>query len=675
MNLDALLAAISPDGGPNSPAPPPELSAPPAAAATVPPPDAGPQLPVGPQLPPGGAPSGGSGIAEHLQEMLPMLIAGLMSGAALKNPGPYGRGEDVAGLAQGLLHGYHTSKQGQLAAAKDALAAREQVVKERQLTLQEDRQQQDALDRAAGRTQKTTELAQHRSELSTSFLLNAVKGAEQFKDDPAAWASYTKMMDNIGAKTFGLEPGTLTSQLQFPDASRGKKAVKDAKARVDDLTKLYGPEKMFAPEVLDATTTFDGKSVKVRDLMALAEMTITKPGDAKAQPAGQEVTALSPKEETAFQNWVKSNGITDADNPDAHYDYRGFWKDTDGAPHKQGDHFPDTFKQHGHPTFSVESKYSKGATDGGRWQGDTFTPPASAAPASDLVTPTPKDEPLDRQVLRSYAKKVGKAVPDLTPADIKAAREEAGMGADPAMRDLTRQIAQARLDDLKNKNAGVSEIKPGTPEYRMAENIAFGKTTLSQAKGLYSGREAKGKETLRAVLDKAEQINPDFNAALFEQGYKFASNPKTQMAMVAVNRVEPNIDKLMDLTDKWDRTKYPTVNAFLKSVKFQWGDRVISDISQLQTIVGDELGPALGVGTATDLKTKLGLEMAGGTKGPEAMRSGLMLVKDALNNQKRALLGQMGQYGKTEIDKMNATGGQPQPVPSHAPAVNPFRKP
>src|SRR6266700_1070392 len=77
-----------------------------------------------------------------------------------------------------------------------------------------------------------------------------------------------------------------------------------------------------------------------------------------------ETTRLAPAEEQRFQQWTHDNGITNVDHPDAHYDMRGFWHATGGAPHPPGaeQHFPDTFKQHGHPTFSVESKYSRGPT-------------------------------------------------------------------------------------------------------------------------------------------------------------------------------------------------------------------------------------------------------------------------------------------------------------------------
>lgn len=79
------------------------------------------------------------------------------------------------------------------------------------------------------------------------------------------------------------------------------------------------------------------------------------------------ITQLSPSEEAAFQRWVQQNGIADVDR--APYDYRGYFKEYGDQPIRFGeDHFTDTYKQHGHPTFSVESQYSEGPHDGGRWR-------------------------------------------------------------------------------------------------------------------------------------------------------------------------------------------------------------------------------------------------------------------------------------------------------------------
>ncbi len=105
--------------------------------------------------------------------------------------------------------------------------------------------------------------------------------------------------------------------------------------------------------------------------------------------AGQEVTPLAPSEEQRFQAWARANKITDVDAPQSYYDYRGYWKENGDKPIRFGvDHFTDTYKQHGHPTFSVESKYSKGANDGGRWQGERYMPqqgPGAAATDRELT--------------------------------------------------------------------------------------------------------------------------------------------------------------------------------------------------------------------------------------------------------------------------------------------------
>lgn len=90
----------------------------------------------------------------------------------------------------------------------------------------------------------------------------------------------------------------------------------------------------------------------------------------------RERTTLTAAEEAAFQAWARAKGIPDVDHADSHYDYRGYWREFADQPVRFGvDHFPDTYKQHGHPKFSAESKYSRGLNDGGRWIGDTLVPP------------------------------------------------------------------------------------------------------------------------------------------------------------------------------------------------------------------------------------------------------------------------------------------------------------
>jgi len=102
----------------------------------------------------------------------------------------------------------------------------------------------------------------------------------------------------------------------------------------------------------------------------------------------REITALAPAQEQAFRGWAARNQITDVDAPESHYDYRGYFQEHGAKPIRFGtDHFTDTYKQHGHPTFSEESKYSTGPGDGGRWtgkDGETFVP-GKAAGAVDYA--------------------------------------------------------------------------------------------------------------------------------------------------------------------------------------------------------------------------------------------------------------------------------------------------
>lgn len=93
---------------------------------------------------------------------------------------------------------------------------------------------------------------------------------------------------------------------------------------------------------------------------------------------GAETTKLSTEDEQKFQTWAKQRGVRDVDSPMAFYDYRGAYQA--GAARGGDQHWTDEFKQHGHPSFSVESNYSKDRGDGGSWVGDKYVP-------GDAMTP------------------------------------------------------------------------------------------------------------------------------------------------------------------------------------------------------------------------------------------------------------------------------------------------
>lgn len=98
-------------------------------------------------------------------------------------------------------------------------------------------------------------------------------------------------------------------------------------------------------------------------------------------------TILSDKNEKKFITWYKNVSATLGlnENPDDlnhHYDYRGYWlanKNKDIDYTVEDFHFPDTYKQPTHPTFSVESQYAKrkygiNPKEVGHWEGENFIP-------------------------------------------------------------------------------------------------------------------------------------------------------------------------------------------------------------------------------------------------------------------------------------------------------------
>lgn len=98
-------------------------------------------------------------------------------------------------------------------------------------------------------------------------------------------------------------------------------------------------------------------------------------------------TTLNKKREAEFQDWYSKiakilNLDSNPDNQEHGYDYRGYWlenrkKDIDYSSPEF--HFPDTWKQPWHETFSNESQYANmkygiNPESVGHWEGETFVP-------------------------------------------------------------------------------------------------------------------------------------------------------------------------------------------------------------------------------------------------------------------------------------------------------------
>ncbi len=204
------------------------------------------------------------------------------------------------------------------------------------------------------------------------------------------------------------------------------------------------------------------------------------------------------------------------------------------------------------------------------------------------------------------------------------------------------QVAQS------NPNA---ELTPAME--KVANDLAYGKLAFSQFRTLTGYSRNMGQKL--AIYQKAAELNPNFEPAQFEAGYKLYANPQIRQRLVAIDALGPVIDKIEGLAQKADLTNLPAVNKALSAAKFQLGNTTITNYRQLQTLLGDEVGNALGVGTGSDLKTKLGLDLVNPNLGPKQFMETMGQLRDVLNARKAAILPMFGPYGQQQ------SGAPPQP--------------
>jgi hypothetical protein len=222
--------------------------------------------------------------------------------------------------------------------------------------------------------------------------------------------------------------------------------------------------------------------------------------------------------------------------------------------------------------------------------------------------------------------------------------------------------AKAIKEKFERAAGETKPIVPRTPAYRVAEDLADGKLTFAQFRSLYPSRSSNQKE---AIYDKARELNPNFDAAQFEAGYKFASNPKVRQQLSAIDNVRRGVEDLLKFSDAADRAGATVLNEFVVPGGVALGGEAYVNLEAARVGFADELSGALGFGSATDMSRKMGFDMTNSKLSPQNFRSNVLkVVVPFLQRKWDSLQNQMGPYGKTDED----TGGiPPAPVRGKSP--------
>jgi hypothetical protein len=325
-----------------------------------------------------------------------------------------------------------------------------------------------------------------------------------------------------------------------------------------------------------------------------------------------------------------------------------------------------------HTVKDLVDRYAVRAPDGTIVGGKTKTPKETkAGTLEDWVTTA---EELEEQTRgRSLS------VQERQNVDRAAIQQYKTLAKDPdvdAIKNATArvqlQLDQLRADQLRQQTQEMkdaqADIKPGTKEYGIARDLAYGILSYGDFARMYAFQRA-GREQMRKIYDKARELNPDFSPSLFEQGARFAGTPQTKRSLAAVENVESGIPSMIEASNAAQRSGVKMLNErFIIPGGVQMGDKTYSDLQAAHKAFADELSLALGVGTASDLKTKLGLDIADPSLPPEQFESVLKnQVLPFLERRKASLKKQMGPYAASSASEMLPTdqggtgGGKPVP--------------
>lgn len=285
--------------------------------------------------------------------------------------------------------------------------------------------------------------------------------------------------------------------------------------------------------------------------------------------------------------------------------------------------------------------------------------PVAGLNGESLTTQTPNDvsgSEFDVRVKAAVSTFKAKNHRDPNPEEFQSLISDATSAKKTPAEIQKQQLEIQKLKrDLGLVSSPTIKIPEGSPDYRAAQDLAYGKLTFAQFRSIYPSRANDGGKKA-AIYDLARDMNPEFDPAQYEMGFKYASNPKTRNALVSIDQVVPNINRMVDLSSQISRTDLPSVNALLNSAKFQLGSRKVSNFRQMQKLIGDELGIALGAGGMSDMKLQLGLDIIDPNLGPEQFFNSMQNVKDFLQQRKLAILHGEGPYGKDDADAINAAG-------------------
>lgn len=202
---------------------------------------------------------------------------------------------------------------------------------------------------------------------------------------------------------------------------------------------------------------------------------------------------------------------------------------------------------------------------------------------------------------------------------------------------------QAR-EGWKEPSVGGNQLS-NVAEENNAQALATGGMTLDQLQKIYPSRGAAGQSTKARIVQRAREINPNLNLAQMGIQYDFAKSGNYQTIVTSIGAVMPNIDKIISLSDAWQRSDIPSINKTLRAIGWETGDETVTNIKEAQSLIGDEIGKALsGTGATSDFKIQFGFDALSPEVSQKNFVKNMALLKEFLQNKLDAANAFAGSY-------------------------------
>jgi hypothetical protein len=191
-----------------------------------------------------------------------------------------------------------------------------------------------------------------------------------------------------------------------------------------------------------------------------------------------------------------------------------------------------------------------------------------------------------------------------------------------------------------------------------AQGLADGSRSIDDVYKASTGiRGPNRQKFIDDAITGAQKINPDFSPTQAKIAFKEAENHSNQRTLGLIQGVLPNIQDLVKLSDKINRSGLKVVSHAELAANRAFSDQDVANFDKLKTITADEINQIFAGGQGgSETSRQMALGLIDQDLPPATFAKSLATVYQAMQNRKMGITSRMGQYGGAQSKDMGGSG-------------------